>query len=72
MGIQITRAQTHEEVVCIRAEAADFEELHHIPELAMNVSAYLERVGGEWMDLAIIGERILLLEHQRPGRLPPR
>ena len=72
MGIQITRAQTHEEVVCIRAEAADFEELHHIPELAMDVTAYLERVGGEWMSLAFIGGCILLLEHQRPGRLPPR
>lgn len=34
--------RTHEEVVRVRTEPADLEELHHIPELAMNVPAYLQ------------------------------
>ena len=38
-----SHGQTHEEVVCIRAEATNFEELHHIPELTMDVAAYLDQ-----------------------------
>ena len=41
MEVQVTRAQTHEEVVCVRAKATDFEELHHIPELSVYVSTNL-------------------------------
>lgn len=31
----------HEEVVRVRTEPSDLEKLHHIPELAMDVTAYL-------------------------------
>ena len=32
---------THEKVVRLWAETSDFEELHHVPELAMYVTTYL-------------------------------
>lgn len=41
-GRKEREGRTHEEVVRVRTEPADLEELHHVPELAMNVPAYLQ------------------------------
>lgn len=36
--------RTHEEVVRVRTEPADLEELHHVPELTMYIPAYLQGI----------------------------
>ena len=38
-------ARTHEEIVGLRTGPADLEELHHVPELAVYVAAYLSGAG---------------------------
>jgi hypothetical protein len=67
-----TLVRTHEEVVCIWTEAADFEELHQVKELAMDVAADLVRVrlAGREGEAARGGER--LRGHRRLVRYPPQ
>lgn len=44
---RVWAVQTHEKIVGFWAEPADFEELHHVEELAMNVPADLEIDAGK-------------------------
>lgn len=38
--------RTHEQIICVRAEATDFKELHKVEKLAMDITAYLYNVFG--------------------------
>lgn len=49
--------RTHEEIISIRAETADFEELHQVEKLAMDVTAYLCNTSSDGQRVATVSGR---------------
>ncbi len=46
--------RTHEEIISVRAETADFEELHKVEKLAMDVTAYLCNTSSDGQRVATV------------------